>query len=302
MKILECNNLSDAIPLFLPHNLYLKPIAKLLVSVELPHFKKLIGKSVSTLEIIDKIKDLIKPHDFVHVKVVTSTISVVELEIELPTREKLSDILNKANNKVLQLKNFKHVCKVRASEWKQDYPNQEDWKTFFTNSKEMDATKPGERPDTLVISGLPITWFTHTSNDKFPSERLLFEVFLQFGKIRKVDIPICDPYRSKMKKYLTGMKTFTFGEKDFFEGYIQFYDYSSFIKAMEAFRGMKLVCKQGKTAHMVDIKVDCDKTKHMSLGFIKRRQIIRDRLRELDAENKELQKQDDHLKSQEQIR
>lgn len=292
MSLQECNNLSDAEPLFLRLNLYLKPVAKLLVAVELPHFKKLIGKSVSTLEIIDKIKELVKPHEFLHVKVVTSTVSIVELEVEAENKARLNDILRRLDNKVLKLKNFKDVCKVRASIWKQEYPSQQEWNTFFTNSKEMDETKPGERPDTIHISALPIRWFTHTTDDKLPSERLLFELFLQFGKIRKVDIPMCDPYRSKMKKYLTGMNTYSSTENEFFEAYIQFYDYSGFMKAMEAFRGMKLLHKHAKTAHTVEIKVDYDKTKHLSCGFIKRREILRDRLRQKESELKNDQKRD----------
>lgn len=282
----QCDNLTDAVPLFPRRSLYLKPLAKLLISVELPHFKKLIGKSVSTFEVIDKLKELIKPYEFVHTKVVTSTVSEIEFEVEADVKSKVKDILRKTDGKVLKLKNFKDPCKIRASECKNDFPTEEEWNHFFSHSKEMDEAKPGERPDTIHISGLPISWFSRATDDKHPSERLFSELFQQFGKIRTVDIPICDPFRSKMKKYLTGMINYNFGEKQFFEGYVQFYDYSGFVKTMNSFRGMKLLHKKGNTAEAVDIKVDFDKSKHLSLGFIKRREIICERLRQKEIEQK----------------
>lgn len=86
----------------------------------------------------------------------------------------------------------------------------------------MNETKPGERPDTIHISNLPTKWFVHKSqmNDENikPSERIFSKVFERFGKIRNVDIPICDPYRHLMKSHMTGMKTFNFDQDTYFEG------------------------------------------------------------------------------------
>lgn len=291
VTIQKCENLTDIVPLLPRRNLHLKPIAKLLITVELPHFKKLIGKSVSTLEVLEKLKELIKPYKFAHTNVVTSTISVIEFEVEADTKSKVKDILCKTDSKVIKLKNFKDVCKIRTTEWKQNFPNEEEWNHFFSHSKEMDEAKPGERPDTIYIAGLPISWFSRATDEKRPSEQIFQEVFQQFGKIRRIDIPICDPYRSKMKKYLTGMNSYGFEEKEFFEGYVQFYDYCGFVKTMDAFRGMKLVRKEGSTAYEVDIKVDYDKNKHLSLGFIKRREILCERLKQKEAEEKEQRKE-----------
>lgn len=288
----EYDNFTDAVPLFLRRNLYLKPIAKLLITVELPHFKKLIGKSISTLEVLEKLKELIKPYEFVHTKVITSTISLIEFEAEADTKSKLKEILRKTENKVLKLKNFKDACKIRCVEWKQTFPSEDEWNHFFSHSKEMDEAKPGERPDTIYISGLPISWFSRATDKKRPSERLFLEVFQQFGKIRTVDIPMCDPYRSKMKNYLTGMKTYNFSEKEFFEGYVQFYDYCGFVKTMDTFRGMKLLRKEENTGFGVEVTVDYDKSKHLSLGFINRREILTERLRQKEVEEKAEQRQE----------
>lgn len=66
----------------------------------------------------------------------------------------------------------------------------------------MNEMKPGERPDTVHISGLPSKWFiskrSHQDSDK-PSELILQRVFEVFGEIRRVDIPMLDPYRNHMK-------------------------------------------------------------------------------------------------------
>lgn len=62
--------------------------------------------------------------------------------------------------------------------------------------------KPGERPDTVHVSGLPSKWFagkrSHQESDK-PSEQTLKRIFEMYGEIRSVDIPMLDPYRNHMK-------------------------------------------------------------------------------------------------------
>lgn len=60
--------------------------------------------------------------------------------------------------------------------------------------------------------------------------------------------------------------------------YVQFDEYVSFVRAMDEFRGMKLVRKDGEKNMAVSISVDFDRTKHMSDMTIKRRKVVRDRL------------------------
>lgn len=54
---------------------------------------------------------------------------------------------------------------------------------------------------------------------------MLYRIFEKFGSIRNVDVPICDPYRNKMKEQISGLKYSSFDRMDWFEGYIQFKDY-----------------------------------------------------------------------------
>lgn len=276
----SCANTKDLVPLYLPQQLYLKPIARLNISLQLPNVKKM-GKSVSHWEIMDNIRHLVKPDEFTILKVTKTTIEFVRFEAELETRAKLERVISKLNNKMIKLKDFSELMRLRAAESKSDFPNRKVWDDFFQNAKDMDEMKPGERPDTVHISNLPSKWFTsyHLSEDEvLPSEKIFFRVFEKFGSIRYVDIPICDPYRKKMKDHISGFKHSSPDKSDFFEGYVQFKDYIGFTKTMDALRDMKLVYKDPEDPKEVNIKVDFDRHKHLSDAAVRRREIVRDRL------------------------
>jgi len=66
-NIQTIENVADCTPLYLPHSLYLKPLAKMQISVSLPSIKS--GKSVSNLEIMDKLGAELKPDKFLLLKV-----------------------------------------------------------------------------------------------------------------------------------------------------------------------------------------------------------------------------------------
>lgn len=69
-SILPCLDWRDSVALSTSQNLYLKPIACITISVQLPaDMLKAAGKSVSTWEIMDKIKAAAKPDDIIGMKV-----------------------------------------------------------------------------------------------------------------------------------------------------------------------------------------------------------------------------------------
>ncbi|GJQ82030.1 hypothetical protein Trydic_g6906 [Trypoxylus dichotomus] len=301
----KCSFTADAVPLYLPQQLYLKPMAQIAIIVHLP--SKLVGKVVSNWELMEKLRSLIIPEEYSVLTVSKNTIEFIRFHAELEDKNKLEKIINKLDNKLIKLKDFHDLFKVRASEAKLDFPNKHVWDSFFRDAKDMNELKPGERPDTMHISNLPIRWFIphHLlgEEDPRPSEKILYRIFEKFGRIRHVDIPICDPYRSKMKSQISGLQTFSFDDKDFFEGYVQFKDYLGFARAMDAFRGMKLLRKDAdfNEMYMVNIKVDFDRTKHMSEASIKRREIVRERLirKQKEKEEKEqLEKEALHKKEE----
>ncbi|XP_050998462.1 A-kinase anchor protein 17A-like isoform X2 [Acomys russatus] len=175
----------------------------------------------------------------------------------------------------------------------------------------MDESLPGERPDTVHLEGLPCRWFAPRESgggnggsgsgattasgggtpapgswDR-PSEELLRQAFGTFGEVRHVDIPMLDPYRGEAAG--RGFHGFgAFGGSLHFEAYVQYRDYAGFARAMAALRGMKLMLKgeDGK-AVACNIKVSFDSTKHLSDASIRKRQLERQKLQELERRREE---------------
>merc|ERR1712223_1593755 len=128
------------------------------------------------------------------------------------------------------------------------------------------------------------------SKDK-PSMFVLKKVFGSFGEIRRLDIPMLDPYRDKMKSSGSEIQTFSFGQDLVFDAYIMFQEYIGFVKAMNSLKGMKLLYKDRyeDRAWVANIKVNFDKTKHLAESTIKQRELEREKL--VPAERDKLEKE-----------
>lgn len=296
----KCTNTSDAVPLYLPQRLYLKPSARLTISVHLG--LKMMGKTITHYEVMERLRELIRPDEFALLKVTKTTLEIIRFEAELEIKNKVSRVVSKLDNKMIKLKEFSELIRVKSAEYKGDFPSRHDWDSFFRDAKDMNEMKPGERPDTVHISNLPTKWFVPEKlMDKpnlLPSEKIFFRTFEKYGTIRNIDIPICDPYRSKMKSHIAGVQTSTFEDTEIFKGYIQYKDYIGFSKCMDAMRGMKLMRKCEGEAVTINIYVDFDKSKHLSEGNVRRRDIIRDRLmlKQKEKEDKEREEEEEKRK------
>lgn len=240
MNIQTIEDVSDCLPLYLPHSLYIKPIARLNVSVVLP--SKITGKNISNFEIMERMRTIILPERFsvlrvsfkdtiltikpylmvVLFKVSKSTIEFIRFEAELDSRNKLRNIIGKLDGRPIKLPGFSESVKLKTSEAKDDFPSRHDWDSFFRDASHMDEMKAGERPDTIHFVHLPIKWFAprHHENDENvkPSENIFKRIFEKYGAVAHVDIPICDPYRPKMKAHISGMQTYNFEQDVLFEG------------------------------------------------------------------------------------
>jgi arginine/serine-rich splicing factor 17 len=239
-----CEDITEATDLFEPQGLYLKPIAKVNISVQLPQIKA-PGKSISNWEVMEKLKKMIKPDQFIMVKVVKSTLEFVRFEGEIENKGKIKVLIQRLDGKTMKLSGFPDSLKVRSAEAKPNFPSRHDWESYFRDAKNMNEMKPGERPDTMHFYGLPCKWFGNRKDkDKTkPSEYILKKVFETFGEIRCVDIPMLDPYRKEMTCTTSAIQTFSFGQDITCETFLQFKDYIGFVKAMTALRGMKLMYK-----------------------------------------------------------
>ncbi|KAG9270969.1 A-kinase anchor protein 17A [Astyanax mexicanus] len=295
---------TEAVHLCQEYHLYLKPIAKMTISVALPQLK-MPGKSISNWEVMERLKNMVHPELFSSLRISKSTMDFIRFEGEVENRGIVKSFVAKLDGKSIKLSGFTDILKVRAAENKVDFPTRHDWDSFFRDAKDMNETVPGERPDTIHLEGLPCKWFAlkDSSSDR-PSEAVLKIVFENFGKIRNVDIPMLDPYREEM----TGknFNTFSFGGHLNFEGYIQYEDHTGFVKAMDTLRGMKLMYKgdDGK-AVACNIKVNFDTTKHLSESSQKKRQQERLKLQELERqkeEQKRKQKEEEERRKEEERR
>ncbi|KAG6928638.1 A-kinase anchoring protein 17A [Chelydra serpentina] len=277
---------SEAVELCASYGLYLKPITKMSISVALPQLKQ-PGKSISNWEVMERLKGMVQTHQFSTLRISKSTMDFIRFEGEVENKSLVKSFLACLDGKTIKLSGFSDILKVRAAEYKIDFPTRHDWDSFFRDAKDMNETLPGERPDTIHLEGLPCKWFAlKDSGSEKPSEEVLVKVFKKFGEIRNVDIPMLDPYREEM----TGRNfhTFSFGGHLNFEAYVQYREYVGFIKAMNALRGMKLMYKgdDGK-AVACNVKVSFDSTKHLSDASIKKRQLERQKLQELEQQREE---------------
>ncbi|XP_057708518.1 A-kinase anchor protein 17A [Corythoichthys intestinalis] len=278
---------TEAVCLSAEHNIYLKPIAKMTVSVTLPQLK-LPGKSISNWEVMERVKAMVVPDQFSALRVSKSTMDFIRFEGEVENKMVVKTLLGRLDGKSIKLSGFTDVLKVRAVENKVDFPTRHDWDSFFRDAKDMNETLPGERPDTIHLEGLPCRWFSQKQSgfpDR-PCQEVLIAVFEAFGKVRNVDIPMLDPYREEMLD--KNFNTFSFGGHLNFEAYVQYHEYDGFTKAMDTLRGMKLMLKgdDGK-AVACNIKVTFDTTKHLGESAMKKRNLERLKLQELEKQREE---------------
>lgn len=306
---------SEAVALCPALGLYLKPITKVTISVALPPLRQ-PGKSISNWEVMERLKAMAAAQaraQFSALRIAKSTLDFIRFEAEVENRALVRPFLACLDGKTIKLSGFADALRVRAAEFRLDFPTRHDWDSFFRDASDMDEALPGERPDTIHLEGLPCRWFAPRSGagaaaaaagapdaasgsasasasglaaSERPSEALLRQAFRTFGDIRHVDIPMLDPYREEM----TGRSfhTFSFGGHLNFEAYVQYREYAGFIRAMTALRGMKLMFKgdDGK-AVACNIKVTFDSTKHLSDASIRKRQLERQKLQELELQREE---------------
>lgn len=284
--IFECQDTSEKIDFYDNLGLYIKPVARLNITIQLPPVK-VPGQNVSNAEIIDKIKKHSAPEEFVYLRVIKSTYEYIRCEGEIENKSSFKTLLSKLDGSTIKMDTYTDVLKVRAAESKISYPTRHDWDSFFKHSFDsLDELKPGERPDTLHLQDVPCRWFMDkkvASDVEMPSVNVIRQVFSIFGEIRQIDVPMLlldsSFYRKSIVVDPSGSPTHCF------EMFIQYKDYISFVKAMDTFRGMKLLYAdpEGKQqAYTANIRVDFDRTRHLSDREIKKREI--DKLKNIEME------------------
>ncbi|XP_060106285.1 A-kinase anchor protein 17B-like isoform X2 [Heteronotia binoei] len=279
---------SEAMELCASQQLYLKPIAKLTISVVLPEHTG-STRAFSKWEVMDKLKNMICPDQFISVKVSKRTKGFIRFEGEAETKHLVCSLKEKLHGKMIKLNGFKDDLQVVATEASPDLPTPQESEAILTDREMMEedlAEQSSDVPNCIHLEGLPCKWFAlRGSGSETPNEDILRAVFESFGKIKNVDIPMLDPYRQEMVG--GNMTNFIFRGLRTFEAYIQYQESTAFAKAMETLKGMKLMFKgdDGK-ALACNIKVSADTTNHFSESAINQRNLERLTLQGLERERK----------------
>lgn len=103
---------TEAVCLSSEYNLYLKPIAKMTVSVALPQLK-LPGKSISNWEVMERVKAMVAPEQFSVLRISKSTMDFIRFEGEVENRTVVKGLLGRLDGKTIKLSGFTDVLKVR---------------------------------------------------------------------------------------------------------------------------------------------------------------------------------------------
>lgn len=297
-----CSDVSEAIEICPVRQLYLKPVAKLRISVSLPEIK-VAGVSISNWEVMEKLKAMVSPDQFAILRVVESTLETIRFEGETETKAIISKFVTKLDGNFIKLSGFVDPLKVKCVEAKLKFPSRHEWDSFFRDAKDLNECNPGERPDTVVMKGLPSKWFASQQSGDKPCEETVISVFRHFGKVRRIDIPILDKYRQQITNNANEFQTFYFGSHLHFDAYIQYSQYQGFVAAMAGLKGMKLVhvSEEGRAA-AANIQVDFDRTSHLSEKNIQKRNHERQKLinkEEKEEERKRKEKEDEERRKNE---
>lgn len=269
-------------------HLYLKPMAIIKITVVLPRMT-IPGQSISNWDLMERLKRAIDPIQMDSCKVRESNIDSVIFEAELLSLGIMQKTMKILDGFSMKVSGFAEPLKVKTKEAKLDFPSRHDWDVWFMKNK-INEMKPGERPDTVYLAKIPVKWFCDGYND-LPSERRLRVAMEAFGAVRDVDIPICDPLRAQMNSKISGIqqKGFGLGQDVFFEAYVQYMEYKGFATAMDSLRNRKWAKRIDGRFFQALIKVDFDRSRHLSEAQIakraeERRQIETERLRQEEEE------------------
>ncbi len=283
--------------------LYLKMEARINIEVRLPEIRN-PGVSVSNWEIMEKLKIQSEPEEYTSLRVVLSSREVIRFEGEFDTVRALKKVVLMINGRTIKLKGFSDSLKIRASMADDNFPAKHEWEDYFINKgiESFDDGKPGERPDTIHIKGLPVKWFTSKTSEGKPCSKVLTQAFQKFGKVRQVGF--YDPTGENSSKDFSSFGPEIGKEMLNFETYVQYDKYCSFCTAMEGLKGVKLMRLQAGGQAETKIKVNYDKTGFLSdRGIRKRLHLEEKRKKEIEQEvkEKEMKRKEEERQRQEEI-
>jgi arginine/serine-rich splicing factor 17 len=232
------------------------------------------GQAIPSGEMLDQLRKQVLPEEFVYLRVLKATPEFIRCEAEIENKSAFKNLLSKIDDMIIKMGNsYSDLLKVRAAEAKLVYPCRYEWESFYKEEGggadvPIEQKSAGERPDTVHVCELPCKWFAEKKlqyaidvNSIRPSEAVLREVFSIFGEVRLVDIVLTSSGKRNNQQSSSDLSQLGSAaggvNMPTFEAYIQYKDYISFVKAMDTFRGMKLLFVDDieRTAFTSNIKV-----------------------------------------------
>ncbi|KAM8954130.1 A-kinase anchor protein 17B-like [Pelodytes ibericus] len=287
MAVTMVHDDSEAVELSTTHRLYLKPKAKLLITVILPEDKDPC-RPVSNWEIIEQLKNLVDPDHFSFIKVIKNTKGFIRVEGEADTNQLARIFLAKLNGQKLQISSFDDPLSVEVTESPSDFPSTQELQTLLKEAEKDQEELLGNdlAPPCIHVEGLPCKWFsTWGPNGEKLSEHILKSAFEKYGTLSHIDIPMLDPYREEAVGVSTPLNP---GSLLTFDAFMLYEDKASCVKAVQSVQGMKLMftSEDGKSLSC-DIKLTLDTTNHFSEEAITRRNAERLKLQHLEQQRKQ---------------
>ena len=122
-NFLELKDVSDLKELSAQDNLYLKPIAILNISVAIPAIvNKRNQKAISNWEVMERLKAMVSPREFTHIKVTKSTLDFIRFEGEVANKPVMDDVTSRLDGKHMKLSGFNEPFKIRCGAARSNYP------------------------------------------------------------------------------------------------------------------------------------------------------------------------------------
>ena len=283
--------MADDVPLafYLPAGLFLKPEARVWIEVKLPAINN-SGTSISNWEVMEKIKALSMPVEFQSLRVANYSRELIQFEGELDSVRNVRKIVLLLHGKSMKLSGFTELLKLKAKQLLPPQPTKAEWEEYFQarGVAQFDEGRPGERPDTVRIKGLPVKWFVSKTSEGRPCPKVLVQAFQKFGSVSQVGIYDPTAAAALGRRDADSFSSFGPGSRLFyFEAYVQYEKYAGFISTMNALRGMSVLrLEDGGKEAVARVTVDFDKTAFLSERNIRKRVRAEERRKEEIAEKR----------------
>lgn len=287
--------MADDVPLELcaSLSLFLVPQKKITVVVVLPT-SRTVGPSISNWDMMEKLRQGAQPEQFVHLRVEHSSRERISFVGELLSLRALRKVVLLLNGKTMRMPGFQEPFKVKAYSLDVNFPKKKDWEAFYRSKGLTNFAdgSPGERPDTVRVSRIPVEWFVDQSDldaGEWPSKALIAQAFSQFGVLSNVGVylhKVAAPQLQQVEGAFSSFGPALGHSARLFDAFLQFDDYSGFCSAMLGLKGMHMMGSVGaggggaEAKDVACIEVDYDRFGFMTLVNTRKRDAEEAMLRE----------------------